>query len=180
MAKIQTIGFNFNEPDDPEQSEKIINLSASVGANGVNLRDDVVVVQALLKYAIEPRQYPEFRGTQFPEPTGASTKATIELIKNYQRFNNRRNRIKVSIDGRIDPLKDGVHIHGTSRRWTIYALHVDALETGLLSRQKSPIEGICRRWSFIRRILNKDGVGTLGLSLESFAPSIGSLNLSLS
>ena len=164
MPKIETVGFNPNNIYATEDTIEIINITASVGANGVNLREDVVVVQAMLKYTLERRPY--FRGTVFPEPTGADAKATAELIKKYQRFNNKTSFIKVPIDGRIDPLKDGMYAHGTSKQWTIYSLQADALEIALLNGHPSMIEGICRRWSFIRGIFNLNGVGSLGLELE--------------
>ena len=161
MAKIETVGFNLNNPQD---TAEIINVSASVGVNGVNNSEDVIVVQALLKYALEQRI--DFRGAEFPEPSGAFIKTTSQLIKKYQRYNNREGNIRVSIDGRIDPVKGNAFANGTKKHWTIYSLNADAMEVALLSGHKSPIEGICKRWSFIRGILNKNGVGTLGLELE--------------
>lgn len=161
MAKIQTVGYN---PNDPQDTTDIINVSASVGTNGVNNSEDVIVVQALLKYALEPRI--DFRSAEFPEPSGAFIKTTAQLIKKYQRYNNRKENVRVAIDGRIDPVKGGAYANGTRKHWTIYSLNVEALEVALLSGHKSPIEGICKRWSFIRGILNKNGVGSLGLELE--------------
>ena len=161
MAKIETVGYN---PPNPDDTIEIINVSASVGTNGVNSSEDVIVVQALLKYALEKRI--DFRDAEFPEPCGAFIKTTARLIKKYQRYNDRRGNVRVAIDGRIDPVKGSAFANGTKKYWTIYSLNMEALETALLSGHKSLIEGICRRWSFLRGILNKNGVGTLGLELE--------------
>lgn len=163
MAKIETIGFNPKAVNDPEQQTEIINVSASVGANGVNNHEDVIVVQALLKYALE--RNPDFRNSDFPEPSGAFIKTTAQLIKKYQRHQS-RNGQKVPIDGRIDPVRGGIFAYGSNKWWTIYALNVEAFEPALLYGDKSPIEGICKRWAFIKPILNKNGAGSLDLSLE--------------
>lgn len=161
MAKIETINYNPNNAGD---TAEIINVSATVGTNGVNNQDDVIVVQALLKYALEERV--DFRDVTFPEPSGTYSRATALIIKKFQRYNNRSFGKKVSIDGRIDPAKGGAFAFGTRKHWTIYSLHVEALGIALISGDISPIEGICRRWPFIRKILNPHGVGTLGLELE--------------
>lgn len=161
MAKIETVGFNPRNPDD---KAKIINVSASVGANGVNNSEDVIVVQALLKYALGERR--EYWDAEFPEPSGAFIDSTARLIKKFQRHNNRAQNVRVAIDGRIDPVKGGAYAQGTKKHWTIYSLNVSALEIALLNGHNSAIEGICKRWSFIQGILSKNGVGSLGLELE--------------
>ena len=162
MAKIETIGFDASAPNDPDQQTEIINVSATVGANGVNNQEDIIVVQALLKFALEPR--PEFREVNFPEPCGAFLKTTTQIIKKYQRHQSREGT-RVPIDGRIDPLKGGIYAFGSKKMWTIYTLNIDALETALIGGYGDPIGAICKRWPFIRGILNKSGVGTLGLEL---------------
>jgi hypothetical protein len=62
---------------------------------------------------------------------------------------------------------------------TILMLQTDALKIALLNGQPSLLDGLYRRWSFLRAILNEDGIGSLGLSLESSTPAVGSLGLSL-
>jgi hypothetical protein len=158
MAKIETIALNA------DTTEAIINITASVGANGVNRKEDVIVVQALLKYALKPRPY--FHGVQFPEPTGANIKATAEIIKKFQRYNNKTEPVKIPIDGRIDPLSGGKYMPGKRKYWTIYALQYEAMEVALLSGDGDAIEAICRKWSVVERILKENGVGSLGLALE--------------
>ena len=147
----------------PGLGEEIINIAATVGANGVNLKQDVIVVQALLKYTLEG--IPDFRDVKFPEPTGTDVRTTTEIIKKFQRYFNRTNRQQVSIDGRIDPIKGGSpHAYGTTRLWTLYALHSKAREISLLSGNPPPIEAICRRWSAVSAVLG-NSVGSLGLVL---------------
>lgn len=162
MAKIDTITVDPNDPENT--SSKFINVTATVGANGVNLKEDVMVVQALLKLALEPN--PDFRGVEFPEPTGTFNEATAQLIKKYQRNHNRRHTQKVSIDGRIDPARGGHYAFGTKKLWTIFSLNIKALETAILYGYKDPVEEICKRWNSIRGILINNGVGSLGLELE--------------
>jgi hypothetical protein len=160
MAKIDSIAFNRHNSSDKTD---IINVSSSVGVRGVNHTDDVIVVQALLKYALEHKR--DFRNEEFPEPCGAFLKTTSQLIKKYQRYHNRNGSL-VSIDGRIDPAEGSAYAKGSRKFWTIYALNIDAVEAAFLSGRKSAIDGVCSRWPFIKKILNKNGVGTLNLELE--------------
>ena len=158
MAKIETFTTNPDLP--PDHAIEFINLGASVGLNGVNRKEDVMVVQALLKCALE--SHPHFKDVKFPEPNGSLTRDLIEIIKKYQRFNNRNDPIKIPVDGRIDPLQNGLYVPGKRRFWTILALNARALETSLLSGGGDPIKAICRRWSAVGAILNNDDA--LGLS----------------
>ena len=149
MAKIETFTEN---PSVPDEAIQFINIGASVGLNGVNQKDDVMVVQALLKCALE--SHPHFKNVNFPEPNGLMTRDLIEIIKKYQRFNNRKDPIKMPVDGRIDPMRNGVYVPGKRKFWTIFALNTRALETSLLSGTGDPIKAIPRRWSTVGAILN--------------------------
>ena len=158
MAKIETFTANPNLP--PDHAIEFINIRASVGLNGVNRKEDVTVVQALFKCALD--SHPHFKDVKFPEPNGSMTREMIEIIKKYQRFNNRKDPIKIPVDGRIDPLQNGLYVPGKRRFWTILALNSRALETSLLNGSGDPIKAISRRWSAVGAILNSDD--TLGLS----------------
>jgi hypothetical protein len=160
MAKIDTFTLNPNDPENTTQT--FINVTATVGVNGVNLKDDVMVVQALLKFALE--SYQAFQGTEFPEPTGTDIKATTKIIKKFQRFYKRIHN-EVPIDGRIDPAR-GRYVYGTKTEWTIFSLNVVALENTLFNGGGNPIEQICKRWPSVREILDESSVGSLGLALE--------------
>jgi len=158
MAKIETFVTNPNLP--PDHAIEFVNIGASVGLNGVNRKDDVTVVQALLKCALD--SHPHFKDVKFPEPNGSLTRDLIKIIKKYQRFNNRKNPIKIPVDGRIDPLRNGLYVPGRRRFWTIFELNSRALETSLLNVSGDPIKAICRRWSAVGAILNSGDA--LGLS----------------
>ncbi len=168
MAKLETF-FALEE----------INVTASVGNNGVNLEDDVMVVQALLKYSLPERKF--FRGMKFSEPTGTMDNNTKTLIKQFQSFVRKTTKAKVTVDGRIDPAK-GTTAFGSKGQWTIQILNGAALEYYFLSGAKgeSYIHDLCRRFPRVERTIGELPVGTLGLSLEpSVRPGVGSLGLAL-
>ena len=171
MAKIEEFGEN------PELFNYIINVSASVGKNGVNSRDDVLIVQALLKYGAEEKHY--FRNEKFPIPTGSMCQDTAKQIKSLQRF-LRKNGHKISIDGRIDPAK-GNSAYGKKGRWTIRLLNELAFEIWLLSGAKNDnyILDIARRYPQVMAVLDGIPVGTLNIPLESSSEGVGTLNIAL-
>ena len=154
-----------------------VNLGAAVGARGVNSKDDVIAVQALLKYAMSGR--PAFKGVSFPEPTGALDQATVSLIRRYQAFARRRSNGGVSVDGRIDPAK-GERAFGKRGMWTILMLNGDAMETWLLKggKNSSYLRDIGFHYPAFQAAIG-DGVGTLGLELEGSDGGIGTLGLEL-
>ena len=168
MAKLETF-FELEE----------INVTASVGSNGVNLEDDVMVVQALLKYALAERGF--FRKMTFSEPTGTMDDNTKSLIKQFQRFVRKMNNADISVDGRIDPAK-GKTAFGKKGQWTIQILNGAALGYFLLSGAigETYIHDICRRFPQTQRAIGDLPVGSLGLTLEpSVRRGIGSLGLAL-
>jgi hypothetical protein len=167
MAKLET----FYMMDE-------INVNASVGKNGVNSKDDVLVVQALLKYALEPYTY--FRNDKFSEPTGTMDTNTMRLIEKFQRFIRIKLKNRVSVDGRIDPAK-GTKAFGKDGKWTIQMLNGEALTAYIIFYKGNGnyIEDICRKYPQVRVVLGDIPVGTLGLSLESSSKGVGTLNLGL-
>lgn len=158
MAKIITLKTG------KDMTDEVINVTATVGVGGVNLQQDVIVVQALLKYALESVW--DFKDVKIPEPTGGDVRTTAEIIKKFQRYYNRTKRDPVSIDGRIDPIQSKTPFaYGTNKLWTLYALHQRAIETSLLSGTGDPIKAICRRWSAVKAVF-ENSIGSLGLALE--------------
>lgn len=156
-----------------------INVTATVGAGGVNLKDDVMVVQAMLKYALEARPY--FQKFKFPEPTGVMNKETAEIIKEYQRFLRRRDNVSVSVDGVISRAV-GEKAFGKRGLWTILCLNTHVMESQLLSgeAESNHILFLCRKFPQLFKVLDDVPVGTLNLSLASAAQRVvGSLNLAL-
>ncbi|MCO6511696.1 MAG: hypothetical protein J5I65_12980 [Aridibacter famidurans] len=156
-----------------------INLTASVGENGVNNRDDVLVVQAMLKYGLEGRTY--FKGDRFPEPNGTIDPATMHLIRKYQQYLRRRQGLAISVDGRVDPAK-GESAFGRKGQWTIQALNGDVHEWYLLFGETGDnyIHSLCMTYPQVIQAVGGDiPVGSLGLTLESSPAIVGSLNLAL-
>ena len=154
-----------------------INLTASVGDGGVNLKDDVMVVQAMLKYALEER--PFFRKFKFPEPTGAMNRETAILIKEYQRFLRKKDKVSVSVDGVISRAI-GEKAFGRRGFWTILCLNSHVVEARLLSGgEGNQFQDLCRRFPQLHSVLDDIPVGSLGLSLEPSILRVGSLNLGL-
>jgi hypothetical protein len=153
-----------------------INLTASVGEKGVNLKNDVMVVQAMMKYALEGR--PQFRRFRFSEPTGAMDKNTAELILEFQR-DLRRRRYKVAVDGVMNRAV-GEKTFGKKGFWTILHLNSEVLEWRLLSGGSgTEFEDLCRKFPQLHAVLDDLPVGSLELSLEPSMPRLGSLRLSL-
>jgi hypothetical protein len=163
MAKIITLNTGRTKSGEVFTDE-VINVTATVGVGGVNLQQDVIVVQALLRFALE--DVGGFQDVQIPEPTGGDVRTTAEIIKKFQRYYNRTKRDPISIDGRIDPIQGKTPFaYGTNKLWTLYALHQRAIETSLLSGKGDPIKAICRRWSAVKAVL-ENSVGSLDLALE--------------
>jgi len=154
-----------------------INLTASVGENGVNLKDDVMVVQAMLKYALEERRF--FRKFKFPEPTGAMNRETAVLIKEYQRFLRKKDKVSVSVDGVISRAI-GEKAFGRRGFWTILCLNSHVLEMRLFrGGAGNQFEDLCRKFPQLYAVLDDIPVGSLDLSLEPSIQRVGSLNLGL-
>ncbi|REJ77490.1 MAG: hypothetical protein DWQ47_14020 [Acidobacteria bacterium] len=156
-----------------------INVSASVGKNAVNNKDDVIVVQAMLKYALEWRTY--FGSAPFPRPTGAVDSATLALIRKYQQYLRRTRGSKISVDGRIDPAKDRAAF-GKKGQWTIQMLNGDVAEGWLVWDRPgdNPIHSLYMEYPEIRNAIGDNiPVGKLGLSLEPSNRPVGTLNLGL-
>lgn len=168
MAKIETFYGSIEN----------INLTASVGETGVNFKDDVMVVQAMMKYALEER--PFFRQFKFSGPTGTMDAQTAELIKGYQRYLRKKNKLSISVDGVIDRAI-GERAFGKKGHWTILCLNTDVLEMRLLrGGTGNQFQDLCRRYPQLYAILEDIPVGTLDLVLEpSAAALVGSLNLGL-
>ena len=157
--------------------QEVINLTASVGVNGVNLKDDVMVVQAMLKYALAERSH--FRKLKFPAVTGAMNDETKILIKEYQRFLRREDKNDVAVDGVIDRAI-GEKPFGRRGLWTILCLNSHVLVARLLSGgDGNEIQDLCRRYPQLHSVLDNVPVGSLNLSLEPSVQRVGSLNLGL-
>jgi hypothetical protein len=154
-----------------------INLTASVGKGGVNLKDDVMVVQAMLKYAFQG--HPFFKKFKFPKPTGTIDDATKALIERYQKYLRRKENVEVPVDGVIDRAV-GERPFGRRGIWAILCLNGDLVKVRLLKGGESnEIFDLCREYPQLHAVFDDVPVGSLNLSLEPSARRLGSLNLSL-
>ena len=146
---------------------KEINVSQSVGKGGVNRHDDVMVVQALLKYGLEDKYH--FRKDNFPAPNGIMDKNTLRLIRKFQRYLRKIRKVKVAIDGRIDPSK-GLYVRNRKKLiWTISHLNCEAVEMKLIynkGRGTDYIQAVRSLYPQVDAILAGNAVGTLNLGLE--------------
>ena len=145
-----------------------INVSASVGEGAVNRSEDVLVVQALMKYALPRLDY--FRGIHFPIPNGVADKKFYSLIRKFQRY-LRKNNARVSVDGRIDPAKGMRAGVRQNLLWTIQQLNNEASHTYMIQKgfdvdQNGYIEVLCEQYPQVEAILSGTAVGTLNLGLE--------------
>ncbi|MCB1024882.1 MAG: hypothetical protein KDB79_10855 [Acidobacteria bacterium] len=158
MAKIEQID-GFTE----------INLTNSVGDRGINKFDDVMVVQAMLKYAVEMNPYFAFTN-YFPMPNGKMDSETLLNIRTFQMYVREKLNNRVSVDGRIDPAK-GIFVSarkpGGKQRltWTIGQLNAACLEAGLLRGSDDYIKNICKLYPQVNAILSRTAVGSLRLAL---------------
>jgi hypothetical protein len=156
--------------------EKNINLTASVGKNGVNLKDDVMVVQAMLQYALKGKKH--FKEMRFPEPLGIMNNETKNLIKEYQRFLKRKLGVSVSLDGVIDRAI-GDKAFGRNGAWTILWLNGHVMERRLLKGGiGNHFQDLCLMFPQLNEVLEIP-VGELELTLESSPLKVGSLGLTL-
>lgn len=144
---------------DRADGEKIINVDKVVGFNGLNAPNDVMAVQALLKYFSRSPQ--KWTSQTLPEPTnGIIDLPTRQAIFDYQAFVRKvKNQMYwVAKDGRIGPFKSGVQLM-SKQRWTIISLNDDCamLSTGL--REGDHVDAICSMWPF-----------SVGMMLGQFNP----------
>ncbi len=159
MAHITTIeGFNEINVDNP----------VGAGSRAVNNRDDVLVVQAMLKYAVANNPY--FAYTNVFPVTGQMDNETILNIRTFQQFVREKLNSRVSVDGRIDPAK-GLFVSSGKRgnrqrlTWTIGQLNGAALEACFLKGREDYIADICKMYPQVRAILAGNAVGSLRLAL---------------
>jgi len=155
-----------------------VNVDGSVGLNGVNSKDDVVAVQALLKYAMAER--PHWNKLTFPEPNGVVDRITLSFIRRFQKHARSIAGGGVAIDGRIDPAI-GERAFGRRGMWTMVMLNIYALETWFYmgSKNSNYIRDIRLRFPAFNAAIGSDGVGSLDLELEPSVAGIGTLGLSL-
>jgi hypothetical protein len=113
---------------------KIANVSRSVGKNGVNQPDDVVLVNNLLWIVNSALKFTSF--ANLPSPGTSSTNKLETAIELYQYSRNfseleimiefgHKTREKLSVDGRINHAREG-HVNGKNNIYTIVDLNTFA------------------------------------------------------
>lgn len=141
------------------EGDEIINVGDKVGVNGVNAKNDVLVVQAMLKYLT--RFSKKWCKVTLPEPNGSLDKNTRQAIFDYQEFVrtrsvNPKDYRWVAKDGAISPYKDGVKLLN-KQEWTIIAMNNDCgMLSAALSDGKDHVDAICRRWSTVATALGRN------------------------
>ena len=103
-------------------------VEKSVGPGGMNQRDDVQLVQLLLKIATESAPgSPGFQppGEPMIEPDGQCGPITQRYIKYFQQeVNRRQNKKLIELDGMVDPVRTGAARSSiTHSFYTILALN---------------------------------------------------------
>jgi hypothetical protein len=129
--------FKFNQTN-------YFNISETVGIDGVNLPDDVYLVQALLRelYLNSMRSSPLAIA---PIPTGVFNNATAQAIEMYKQVTNKMSKkyplhknpfgalegvSKLYYKKHINPIQGSIFAFGTNHRWAIAQMQED-LFTGL-------------------------------------------------
>jgi len=147
MANIQRDG----------DGDEMINVGAAIGTNGTNLKNDITVVQGLLRY-FKDGSGAHWTSQNVPEPNGVMDSATRQAIWDFQAY-VRRNAAPnywVSMDGRINPYKPGVQLLA-KQEWTIIALNNYCGMVAAARRDTDHVNAICRRWPF-----------SVGMALDRF------------
>lgn len=157
MAKVDRYYFGGNTEDGYDD---FLNVEEVVGGpDGINMPDDVMVVQALLGFL--GKFWRGFPDSECPAVTGTFDRTTREAIKKYQRLHNRdRSKAlgRLVQDGRISPAKSRFVFGGGQYTWTIITLNFWARIAA-----KTPVEEengmgyvneILERWPQVREALH--------------------------
>lgn len=122
---------------------KYLNIDATVGVEGVNNRDDVYFVQALLSEVLSYKSNTQYStGVSFTStiassriiPTGTFDTNTKLALADYKRICNEMAkkdpalRDKAYYDKHIDPIRGSIFAFGTKKRWAIARLNDEVRE----------------------------------------------------
>lgn len=127
---------------------RYLNIDAKVGIDGVNIPNDVYLVQALL-FEVLTNRFSESRVNP-PFPTGTFNSATSEAMAEYKRLKNEIAKKypvgnpKVYFENHIDPIQGSIFAFGTNVPWAMVKLQSDILDMlvikNLIDSYNSPIE----------------------------------------
>ena len=147
----------YRDPKNDLDVWDFMNVSAVVGPGGVNHPDDIIVVQALLRYL--PADWRGVADKNCPLVTGAFDPATRSAIEMYQQgVNLRRGRDfgRIIEDGRVSPAENKYLYGGGDYMWTIISLNRDARKLGKqrgLNAEVGYMDAIWERWPEVRAAL---------------------------
>ena len=147
----------YRDPKNDLDVWDFMNVSAVVGPGGVNQPDDIIVVQALLRYL--PADLRGVSDRDCPLITGAFDSPTRDAIEMYQRsYNLRPNRKgRIIEDGRVSPAENRTLFGGGDYTWTIIRLNRDARKIGKLRGLNADVgymDAIWERWPEVRAALH--------------------------
>ena len=132
-----------------ESGDDFFNVQEVVGNQpAVNYTNDIIVVQALLKYINEGFKW--WADSKLPIPNG--TKGNLgQIISEYQgKVRKRHNgKIWVAQDGRVSPSIGGKQFFQPGGRYTIMQLNFDAGMVSAALRHGHYIDEIIKRWKVV-------------------------------
>jgi hypothetical protein len=139
-----------------EYGEDFFNVASAVGYQPANnYTNDIIIVQALLKYINEGAKW--WADSKLPVPNGALGNLG-QIVSEYQgriRKQTKVNGYWVAQDGRVSPSTDGKHSFPGGGRYTIMQLNGHAAMVGVaLGHKKHYIEEIFDRWKVVRYALS--------------------------
>ncbi len=137
--------------------DNIINLDAKVGANGNNSPNDVVVVQAMLKYLTQFTK--RWTRANIPEPNGQLDPNTRQAIFDFQ--DHVRSTVGnpyewVARDGSISPYNQRVALL-RKQAWTIIKVNEECVTLSAAKRDGTDhIDALCCRWPQVAKALGRN------------------------
>lgn len=137
-----------------EFGEDFFNVDLAVGYQPANnYANDIIVVQALLKYINEGAKW--WADSKLPVPNG-SLGNLGQIIYEYQgRIRKGNKYFWVAQDGRVGPSKGGKYTFQGGGRYTIMQLNSHAAMVGAaLGHTHYYIEEIFNRWKVVRYVLS--------------------------
>jgi hypothetical protein len=138
------------------EGDEIINIDAVVGLSGANQKNDILAVEALLKY-FKDGSTAHWTSQNLTDPDGSFDASTRQAIYDFQAYVRRTAAPNywVSLDGRISPFKAGVQLLN-KQEWTIIALNNHCGMIAAARGEGDHVNAICRRWPFtVGMMLNR-------------------------
>jgi hypothetical protein len=157
MARISQF---YTDPNDAEGIWDYLNVSAVVGGqDGVNHPDDVMLVQALLRYL--PANVRGVADRECPLPNGTFDKATARAIRKYQEVTNKNyeGRSRLIPDGRVSPGQGKLLFGRGAYIWTIITLNLDAekfARTRGFTKECAYMDDIFQLWPQVKSAIYRE------------------------